>query len=151
MRKFLFVIFLISLIVACNNKPNPVCNCCEITYKYIEDALKCIDDNPRETSYDNRLLLLAFTDSNTAGWNLIKDSEIIAVAKRDYLLVTLNKTESAFLYKEGPSELINVMQKHQDEKLFFIVANRALFPFRDWNESEPKKSIIDKLGIGDGP
>jgi len=151
MRKLLTLLFLTTLFGACNNKSITVCNCCEDTYVYIQDALKCIEDNPFEASADNRLLLLAFTNSETADWNLIEDSEIVAVAKRDYLLITLDTTESAFLYKEGPPELISRMRKHQDEKLFFIVVNQALIPFSDWNENEPKEAIINMLGVGNGP
>lgn len=128
------------------------CNCCEITFESIDGALKCIKENPKESTYDNRLLLLAFSnDSNKNDWNIISDQDIISIAKRNYLLITLAETKSEFINKNGTPELLDIIQKHQNENLFFVIVNQALYPFADWNDKEQKENIIDRLGIGNGP
>lgn len=151
MKKISPLFFLIILFTGWKDKPTPICDCCEITYKNIPDALKCISENPRESSYDNRLLLLAFTDSNIDDWNIINDTEIISIAKRNYLLITLPQTESDFLNKNGTPELLNIIKNYRSEDLFFVIVNQAFYPFADWNGSEKKEVIIDRIKIGNGP
>ncbi|MBV1924357.1 MAG: hypothetical protein KUG68_10065, partial [Flavobacteriaceae bacterium] len=90
-------------------------------------------------------------DSNKNDWNIINDDEIISIGKRNYLLITLAKKESEFLNKNGTSELLDIIKTHQNEDLFFVVVNQALYPFANWNDKERKEVIIDKLEIGNGP
>ena len=152
MRKIWNFLFLIILLFGCKNNSTPECNCCEITYENFNDAIECIKENPKESSYDNRLFLLAFSnESNKNNWNIINDDEIISIAKRNYILITLAESESEFLNKNGTPELLGIIQKHKNEKLFFVVVNQALYPFADWNDREQKEIIIDRLKIGNGP
>lgn len=150
MKKQLLFIILVTFLYGCNEKSMAPCDCCENTYTNIDDAIKCIDDNPRKTSYDERLFLIAFTNSKNQGWGIIKDPDIITVAKRNYLLVVANENEINSNNKTTP-ELRDLIKKYKGQESFFIVANQALYPFRDWNENESKKQIISELKLGNSP
>lgn len=130
MKKQLSFIILVTFLYGCNEKSIPPCDCCENTYVNIDDAFKCIDDNPQKTSYDDRLFLIAFTNSKSKGWGIIEDPEILTVAKRNYLLVVANKNEINS-HNKTTSELKGLIEKYKGQESFFIVANQALYPFRD--------------------
>ena len=150
MEKLLTLFLLIIFLIGCNNRTLPPCSCCENAYVNLDDAFKCIDDNPPKTSYDDRLFLIAFTNLKNKGWGIIEDPEIIAVAKRNYLLIVANKNEINSYDKATP-ELKGLIKKYKGQELFFIVANQALYPFRDWGGNESKKRIISELQVGNGP
>lgn len=101
------------------------------------------------------MLLFAFiaTDlenNQRANWDIIKDQDIIDVAKRNYLLITLNPNNFAFSKGQQSDELMETVKGHK-ESLFFVIANQALFPFADWTEEEAKDIIIERLEVGIGP
>ncbi len=150
MKKQQLFIIMVSFIYGCNEKSMAPCDCCENAYVNIDDAFRCIEDNPRKTSYDERLFLIAFTNSKNLGWGIIKDPDILSVAKRNYLLVIANKNEIKSNNITTP-ELKDLIEKYKGQESFFIVANQALYPFRDWNENESKERIISELKLGNGP
>lgn len=150
MRKQLSFIILVTFLYGCNEKSIAPCDCCKNAYVNIDDAFKCIHENPRKISYDDRLFLIAFTNLKDKGWRIIEDPEIIAVAKRSYLLIVVNKNEINSYDKATP-ELKELIKKYEGQESFFIVANQALYPFRDWGENESKKRIISELQLGNGP
>ena len=149
MRKLLSLIILVIFLYGCIKKSIPPCNCCETAYAQIDDALGCIAKNPQKTSNDNRLLLLAVTNSNEKSWNLIGDPEVVTFAKRNYLLVVLD-VDGFNGYDDVTPELKNLIKKYEEEELFYIVVNQALYPFRDWDGKESKERIIRELLVGDG-
>jgi hypothetical protein len=96
------------------------------------------------------MLLIAFVTKDikanqSLGWNIIHDLEIVKVAKRNYLLVTLDVN-----HFQGPPELNKLIRKHKNES-FFVIANPALYPFADWAVDENKDFIISRLSNGNGP
>ncbi len=150
MRKQLLLITLAVFLYGCNEKSIAPCDCCETSYLKIDDALSCIESNPRETSFDDRLILIAFNNLTNKGWDVIEDLEIITVAKRNYLLVLANKDEINSYAKVTP-ELRDLIKKYDGQESFFIVVNQALYPFRDWDANVPKNRIISELQLGNGP
>ncbi len=151
MRKQFSIIILVTfLLYGCNEKSLTPCDCCQTAYTKMDDALKCIDENPRKTSYDNRLLLLAFSSLKNKSWDIIEDLETISIAKRNYLLVVTN-TEVVSNYAKTTPELNKLITKYEGQEIFFVVVNQALYPIRDWGENESKEHIINELQLGDGP
>ncbi|MFP2996249.1 hypothetical protein ABN763_10065 [Spongiivirga sp. MCCC 1A20706] len=150
MKKCLIFTALLSLLTCCIEKRRTPCDCCENVYLNIDDALKCIDKNPRKTSNDDRLFLIAITDSKNQSWNLIKDRDIISNAKRNYLLIVANKSEISS-HEKATQEIQDLIKKYDEEESYFIVANQAMYPFADWGENESKNEIISALQIGSGP
>ena len=150
MNKLITFLVIATFLFGCSEKQYKECNCCETTYTQIDKATSCIDNNPSEASFDNRLFLFAFTNSNKRSWNVIEDAEIVSVAKRNYLLIVLS-LEELNEYNSVPPELKTVVNKHKGEELFFVVTNQALYPFRDWDSFEERKRIINELGLGNGP
>lgn len=150
MNKSILITVIVAFLYGCNQKSIDPCDCCVNTYVNINDAFKCIEENPRKTSYDDRLFLIVFTDSKKKGWEIIEDTDILSVAKRNYLLVAGNKNEINS-YNETTPELKDLIKKYEGQETFFIVVNQALYPFRDWDENESKKRIISELRLGNGP
>jgi hypothetical protein len=103
---------------------------------------------------DNRLFLFAFANKDVkskqnSGWNIIKDQDIINVAKRNYVLIIVDP-KNVTSKKQLSDELLEITESHKDN-LFFVITNQELYPFADWTESEEKELIIDRLDVGMGP
>jgi hypothetical protein len=155
--KIIIVVILIATGcgVASPKKPS-VCKCCGNTYTSIDSAMKCVLQMPeKQTTVDERLLLFAFVSSNVEanqklGWNIIKEQEIVNVAKQNYLLITLDVNQIEFPKGKSAPELIDKIKKHKDQT-FFVITNQALYPFAEWTIDEDKNVIIDRLRVGDGP
>ena len=150
-------LWLVSFIISgCSDKKAMVCDCCEQPYSDMNIAVKCIERSPIVgTSSDERMLLLALTyeelePNQKLSWNIVDDPEIVKVAKRNYLLVVLNVNDFIQNIKDN-NELLRVIKSHDNESLFFVITNKSLYPFGDWNNHEEKNIIIDRLEIGNGP
>jgi hypothetical protein len=113
-------------------------------------------NNPaKQSPTDERLFLIAFVHKDNAayqksGWNILKDQDIIDVAKQKYLLIVLNVTEIMNSKVKRPPELYEMISKH-NEDIFFVITNQVLYPFADWTDRENKNTIIDRLLVGNGP
>jgi hypothetical protein len=153
--RFVLLFSLASCSIAQSDK-KVTCNCCNLSYTSIDSALRCISRTPDNTiTADNRLFLIAFINKDLkkyqdAGWNIINDQDIINVAKRNYLLIILDRNDIVFQKGHEGNELLKTIESH-DEMPFFVIANQALYPFADWTEKERKDVIIDRLRVGAGP
>jgi hypothetical protein len=153
---YLFIIITISgCYIFGPNKPI-ICDCCEQTFTSIDSARKCITNNPYITSSsDPRLFLLAFvrkdvTQNQKLGWDIINDQEIISIAKRNYLLITLD-LNNFLIPKNLDTNELNKYIKQNKSDLFFIISNQDIVPFSDWTLNDKKSVIIERLGVGNGP
>ena len=130
--------------------------CCDKTYTNIDSALNCFSRTSNNPSgYDERLLLLAFVNKDikanqSLGWGILKDEEIINLAKRKYLLTILDINQINIPKDQNAPELIEIIKSNKD-KMFFVITNSALYPFGNWLGDEKKDLIIDRLEIGNGP
>jgi hypothetical protein len=153
--RFLLLFALTSCIIAQSDK-RTTCGCCDLSHTSIDNALNCISrDSNNATTVDNRLFLFAFVNEDLKkhqdeGWNILKDQDIINVAKRNYLLIILNRSDTVFPKGHEGHELLKTIESH-DETLFFVITNQVLYPFADWTEKERKDIIIDRLRVGSGP
>ncbi len=155
---FNFFVIFFTLTSCClrTSTQTKICDCCNITYSSIDSAMNCILKNPiTQSSAVNRLFLIAFVRKDEVpyqkiGWNILKDKDIINIAKQNYLLIILNVAEIQNSHVQHPSELYEIINRHNEE-LFFVITNQVLYPFSDWTERENKNTIIDKLQVGNGP
>ncbi|WP_345049716.1 hypothetical protein [Hymenobacter glaciei] len=135
---------------SCSRQPN-ICNCCATTYTSVGSAQNCLSETaPYKSTADERLILIAFVTKDIKanqelGWNIINDQAIIQLAKRKYLLVTLDV--NGF---QSPPELLGLIKKHKNRP-FFVIVNQALYPFAEWTTVENKDFIISRLVNGNGP
>ncbi|MBF9140530.1 hypothetical protein [Hymenobacter properus] len=127
------------------------CDCCDTTYTSIKAANNCLlaSGSPK-TTVDNRLLLIAFVTNNIKanqklGWNIIGDNQIINIAKRQYLLVTLDANNF-----QGSTELSELIAKYKNTS-FFVITNQSLYPFGSWTTADNKEFVISQLVTGNGP
>jgi hypothetical protein len=153
--RFLLLFSLTSCSIAQSDK-RTICNCCDLSYTSIDSALSCSSRTPdNATTADNRLFLFAFVNKDLkknqdAGWNIIKDQDIINIAKRNYLLIILDRKDIVFRKGHEGNELLKTIESY-DDTLFFVITNQALYPFADWTEKERKDIIINRLRVGAGP
>lgn len=156
--KAVVLLFIVLMTVSCanNNANYEACHCCQSTYSTIDSAFTCISANPiMNSTSDNRLLLFAFVNgeikaNQEKGWNIITDEEIVQIARRDYLLITIDKNSVLNPKNNLPPEFISVI-KYYNEDLFYVITNQALYPFADWTADEDKDIIVDRLRVGNGP
>ncbi len=153
--KFFFYLFSLSFILTnCgNNSKDKIGNCCDNTYTNVDSAIHCFNRTGNDP--DNRLLLIAFVDkdleaSQKLGWGIIKDPDIVKIAKRNYALVIVDVNEYQILDKECSYNISEIFKK-QKSKTLFIIANQALCVFGKWTLDDDKESIIERLMVGDGP
>lgn len=156
-RQFVFILIIYTSITGCANKKPLICDCCEKSFKEISDANNCIKQHPIDgTSYDNRLFLIAFVSKDVetqqnSSWNIINDKDIVIEAMKDYLLIILDANDLSQFKEKNAKELIETINRHKNESLFFVVTNQELYPFRDWKIDENNELIIDRLKLGNGP
>jgi len=156
MKNIIPIFLCVTLVFGCRSNKILVCNCCENIYYNINDALSCIFENPDTTTpSDDRLLLLAFVnrewkEDSSLGWGIIKDPKIKSQAKRNYLLTFQEQGKFNDSGQNDP-ELIQLINEHSTDSVFFIIANQAIFPFGSWSLKTPKNSVLDQLQIGNGP
>lgn len=159
-KVFYILILFLGLTCGCirSSSRGKVCLCCIKTFTSIDSARYCIEQTPiQETSSDPRLFLIAFVNKDReakqkAGWSIIKDQEIVNLAKRiqNYLLITLDSKDFIISHGQEAPDIVEEINK-QKEEIIFIIANQALVPFSVWTENESKNIIIDRLYVGNGP
>lgn len=118
------------------------CSCCETSFTSIDSAFNCISQSTdTSTKVDNRLFLFAFANKDVkskqnSGWNIIKDQDIINVAKRNYVLIIVDP-KNVTSKKQLSDELLEITESHKDN-LFFVITNQELYPFADWTDYSGK-------------
>jgi hypothetical protein len=159
MKMTIYISILLLALTSCGVKTsdkNTIGICCDKTYTNIDSALNCFSrtsNNP--TGYDERLLLIAFVNKDikanqNLGWDILKDEEIINVAKQKYLLITLDINQTNIPKDQNAPELLEIIKSNKD-KTCFVITNSALYPFGNWTADEKKDEIISRLEIGNGP
>jgi hypothetical protein len=137
-------------------KPPVTCDCCLETYYTFENASKCISTKPySETSYDPRLFLIHFVENNieqkrAIGWKILKDPELIKKAKRNYLLIILDKKNFEIPSNLNKNKLTSLINKNESED-FFIISDNLLNIWSTWTFKDKKSTILERLGVGNGP
>jgi len=95
MKNTFFLLTLSFVLTNCSTTDkNKVGTCCDKTYTNVDNAIKCLSNtnDGNGTTADERLLLIAFVHKDIEanqklGWDIIKDKDIIRIAKRNYALV----------------------------------------------------------------
>src|SRR3989344_6323770 len=85
------------------------CNCCSKAYTNIDSAVMCAMES-------EKILLFAFVESDLEcnrqkGWDILKDKEIIATAKKNYVLVMLRPTETETYTEQCPDEFFQKVKE----------------------------------------
>ena len=158
MKDMFYMLIILFTLASCGMHEHKyeVCNCCQKTYTNIDSAMKCIlQTRDNSTTADERLFLIAFVSKDVEanqklGWNIIKDQDVVNIAKQNYLLITVDVNNIQIPKNQRVSELKEIIKKHKEE-FFFVITNQALYPFADWTISEKKEIIVGRLRIGNGP
>lgn len=156
MKKFFYCLILLG-VTSCGliRKPK-ICDCCETTYISFKDVINCINKKAfSDTGYDPRLFLFHFVDGNiklkqNLGWKLLEDSELIKIAKRNYLLIILDKNNFNIPGNLDKTKLTKVI-KNNENREFFVISDSNLNIWSTWSMKDKKETIIEKLGVGNGP
>ncbi|MES2382004.1 MAG: hypothetical protein V4538_13240 [Bacteroidota bacterium] len=125
-------------------------NCNNRVYYTIDSALNC-GNYPKK--YKSFLFALVSKDIETnkkLGWDILKDKDIIEIAKRDYVLIIIDPSDIKLNHDSIPNEFAGIVKQARQET-YFVVTNRVLYPFRQFYLSENKERIINELGLGEGP
>jgi len=145
----LFSIYLLVLFIAltsCDSSKNSGAK----TFTNIDSALNyCKETN----EYKSLLFALVTKDvskNQSLGWNILGDKEIIATAKRDYVLI-ITDPNKIFLSKDSDTKEFQDILKMDKDEPYFVVTNHVFYPFRQFTLKTDKETIIDQLKIGEGP
>ena len=84
------------------------------------------------------------------GWAVLGDNDVIATAKKDYVLIIIDPTKIALPNNSDTKEFHEIL-KMDKEYPYFVVTNHVFYPFRQFTLKTDKETIIDKLRIGEGP
>jgi hypothetical protein len=120
------------------------------TFTNIDSALNYCKQSSKYKS-----LLFAFVkkdiDSNQKlGWAILGDKDVIATAKRDYVLIIIDPTKISLANNSNSKEFHDILKMDKDYP-YFVVTNHVFYPFRQFTLKTDKKTIIDELRIGEGP
>lgn len=153
MKNIFYKLILFFAFTSCGiltSQKKTVCNCCDKTYTNIDSALTCGAD---PENYKLFLFALVSSDiqaSQKLGWNILKEQEIINVAKRDYVLIVIDPNKIDLSKENNSKEFLDIIKQHKNET-YFVVTNRAFYPFREFSLQTDKDKIINDLSLGDGP
>ena len=151
MRTLLLTIIAFFILTGCSSTSREEKDSCsKQAFTNIDSALKC-GGGPK--NYKSLLFILVDRDLERyqeLGWNALKDEDIIKTAKRDYVLIVIDPTKVNLTSQDTPQEFIDII-KRQKATPYFVVTNRVLYPFREFDLSVDKEKIIDDLRIGEGP
>ncbi|MES2728093.1 MAG: hypothetical protein V4643_13385 [Bacteroidota bacterium] len=125
-------------------------NCNNRVYYNIDSALNCGNYPKENKSFLFALVSKDIETNKKLGWDILKDTEIIEIAKRDYVLIIIDPTAIKLDKDSIPNEFADII-KQKREDTYFVVTNRVLYPFRQFYLSENKERIINELGLGEGP
>lgn len=153
MRTFFFTIIAFSICTSCglkNHDEHGKDNCSDQIFTNIDSALSCDADSKNYKSLLFEFVSKDIEKYKKLGWSVLKDKDIIKTAKRDYVLIVIDQSRINLTSHNMPQELISIIKKQKNEP-YFVVTNRAFYPFREFDLSVDKEKIIDDLSIGEGP
>ncbi|MES2654811.1 MAG: hypothetical protein V4620_04430 [Bacteroidota bacterium] len=125
-------------------------NCNNRVYYSIDSALNCGSDPKYYKSFLFALVSKDMESNKKLGWDILKDKDIIEIAKRDYVLIIIDPSDIKLNHDSIPNEFADII-KQKREDTYFVVTNRVFYPFRQFYLSENKERIINELGLGEGP
>lgn len=146
----IYISLLLILETSCNNSTSSDTNSAGTTFSNIDSAL-----NYCKKTSEYKSLLFAFVtkdvESNQKlGWAVLGDNDVIATAKKDYVLIIIDPTKIALPNNSDTKEFHEIL-KMDKEYPYFVVTNHVFYPFRQFTLKTDKETIIDKLRIGEGP
>ena len=145
----IYILLLLILHTSCNSATSDTDNA-SATFTNIDSAL-----NYCKQSSEYKSLLFAFVtkdlDSNQKlGWAILGDKDVIATAKKNYVLIITDPTKISLPKNSDTKEFHDIL-KMDKEYPYFVVTNHVFYPFRQFTLKTDKETIIDDLRIGEGP
>ena len=149
MKVFLLAVLPVFIVASCGSRQADVLTVGKI-YTNLDSAIK---DNEKVDS--KRPLLIALVSKQVEqyqqlSWNILRDQEVILVAKRNYDLVIADENQIN-LPKGSAQEFADIIKKQKAIPYFVVVADAGLYPFRQFSLQTDKASIVDDLKVGIGP
>jgi len=146
----IYIAFLLIFQTSCNSSTNSDTDNNSITFSNIDSALKYCKETKEYKS-----LLFAFVKKDIVknknlGWGILGDNDIIATAKKDYVLIIMDPTKMSLPANSDTKEFKDIIKMDKEDP-YFVVTNHVFYPFRQFTLKTDKETIIDELRIGEGP
>jgi hypothetical protein len=144
----IYISLLLILQTSCNSASSDT-DSANATFTNIDSAI-----NYCKQSSEYKSLLFAFVtkDINSnqkLGWAILGDKDVIATAKRDYVLIIIDPTKISLANNSDTKEFHTFLM--DKDYPYFVVTNHVFYPFRQFTLKTDKETIIDELRIGEGP
>jgi hypothetical protein len=120
------------------------------TFTNIDSALKYCAVTKEYRSLLFALVSKDIENSQTSGWTILGDNDIIKAAKRNYVLIIIDPTKIVLPKNSDTKEFWEIIKSKKGSP-FFVVTNHLFYPFRQFTLKTDKEKIIDDLNIGEGP
>lgn len=148
-RTTIYILLLLTLLTSCNSAISDSDNI-SATFTDVDSAL-----NYCKQSKEYKSLLFAFVTKDVdskqkLGWTILGDKDVIATAKRDYVLIIIDPTKISIPNNSDTKEFYDILLMDKDDP-YFVVANHVFYPFRQFTLKTDKETIIDELSVGEGP
>lgn len=145
----IYILLLLTLLTSCNSATSDTDNV-SATFTDVDSAL-----NYCKQSKEYKSLLFAFVTKDVAskqklGWTILGDKDVIAIAKRDYVLIIIEPTKISIPNNSDTKEFYDILLMYKDDP-YFVVTNHVFYPFRQFTLKTDKETIIDELSVGEGP
>jgi len=146
----IYIAFLLIFQTSCNSSTNSDTDNNSNTFSNIDSALKYCKETKEYKS-----LLFAFVKKDIVknknlGWGILGDNDIIATAKKDYVLIIMDPTKMSLPANSDTKEFKDIIKMDKEDP-YFVVTNHVFYPFRQFTLKTDKETIIDELRIGEGP
>lgn len=141
---------LLVLQASCNTSTNSDTDNTSVTFNNVDSAL-----NYCKKTREYKSLLFAFVTKDieknqNLGWAILGDKDVIATAKKDYVLIIIDPTKITIPKNSDTKEFLDILNMDKEDP-YFVVTNHVFYPFRQFTLKTDKETIIDELRVGEGP
>ena len=116
----------------------------------IDSALKYCKETKEYKSLLFALVTRDIVKKQNLEWAILDDKDVIATAKKDYVLIIIDPTKISLPANNETKEFTDIIKMDKEDP-YFVVTNQVFYPFRQFTLRTDKETIIDELRIGEGP
>jgi len=146
----IYISLLLILLTSCNNSTHSDSDGASLTFSNVDSAINYCN---KTNNYKSLLFALVTKDivkSQNLGWSILRDKDVIAIAKKNYVLIIIDPSKISSQKDINTKEFQDILKMDKEEP-YFVVTNHVFYPFRQFTLTTDKETIIDQLRIGEGP
>ncbi|MFT3844312.1 MAG: hypothetical protein QM725_04615 [Lacibacter sp.] len=145
----IYIPLLLILLTSCNSATSDT-DIASATFNNVDSALNYCKQSKEYKSLLFALVTKDVDSKQKLGWAVLGDKDVIATAKKDYVLIIIDPTKISIPNNSDTKDFHDILKMDKGDP-YFVVTNHVFYPFRQFTLKTDKETIIDELRIGEGP